>query len=113
MVGQFRMNQGVLRFSNLTYLLPGARVNLQGVYSLDGQVFDFYGKVLTEASLSHMVGSWWASLLLKPVDPFFKGKGGGAEIPVSITGTRSDPKFGVDLFGHHPKHNQSRGKRKL
>jgi hypothetical protein len=112
MVGQFRMNQGVLRFSNLTYFLPGARVNLQGVYSLDGQVFDFYGKVLTKASLSHMVGSWWASLLLKPIDPFFKGRGGGAEIPVSITGTRSEPKFGIDLFGHRPKHNQSRGKRK-
>jgi hypothetical protein len=102
MMGQFRMNQGVLHFSNLTYVLPGARVNLEGAYSLDGQLFDFYGKVLTDASLPHMVESWWQSLLLRPISPFFRRKGGGAEIPVSITGTRSEPKFGIDLF-HHPK----------
>jgi hypothetical protein len=112
MNGRFHMNHGVLQFSNLTYVLPGARVNLQGVYSLNGQLFDFYGKVLTTASLSHMVDSWWVSLLLKPVDPFFKRKGSGAEIPVSITGTRSEPKFGLDLFKHHPKPGHSKGKRK-
>jgi hypothetical protein len=111
MVGQFHMNQGVLHFINLAYFLPGARVNLEGVYSLNGQVFDFHGKVLTKASLSHMVDSWWASLLLKPVDPFFKRKGSGAEIPVSITGTRSEPKFGIDLFKHRPKHDKPKGTR--
>jgi hypothetical protein len=101
MTGRFHMDQGVLRFSNLAYVLPGARVDLAGVYSLDGQLFDFHGKVLTNASLSHMVDSWWQSLLLQPVSLFFKRKGGGAEIPVSIAGTRSEPKFGLDLFGKH------------
>jgi hypothetical protein len=36
-------------------------------------------------------------LLLKPVDPFFKGKDGGGEFPVKVTGTKSEPKFGLDL----------------
>jgi hypothetical protein len=46
-----------------------------------------------------MVTSRWKSWLLKPVDPFFKNEGAGAAIPVKITGTKSEPKFGLDL--HH------------
>jgi AsmA-like C-terminal region len=102
MTGAFQMAKGVIRFSNLSYALPGGQVNLTGVYSLDGEEFNFHGKVLTNASLSHLVDSRWQSLLLKMVSPFiFKRKGGGAEIPVSVRGTKSEPKFGLDLFGHH------------
>jgi hypothetical protein len=36
-------------------------------------------------------------MMLKPVDPFFKKNGAGAEIPVKISGTKSAPKFGLDL----------------
>ncbi len=103
MKGKFQMEEGVLHFSDIGYVLPGARVNLEGTYSLDGQQFDFHGKVLTEAPLSHMVDSLWKSLLLKAVSPFFRKKGGGAEIPVSISGTKSDLKFGLDVFGDHSK----------
>jgi hypothetical protein len=103
MNGTFYMDRGVLHFTNLQYVLPAARVNLAGVYSLDGQLFDFHGHVLTKASLSHMVTSWWASLLLKPISPFFKKKGWGADIPVSLSGTRSEPKFGIDVFRGHSR----------
>ncbi len=106
MKGRFQMAGGVLHFSDLSYDLPGARVNLDGIYSLDGQQFDFHGKVLTDASLSHMVDSPWLSLLLKAASPFFKGKNGGAEIPVSISGTKSAPKFGLDVLGNHSKHDE-------
>jgi hypothetical protein len=98
MKGTFAMNQSLIRFRNLTYSLPGARINLAGAYSMDGQQFDFTGKVFTNASLSHLFASRWKSLLLRPISPFFKGPNGGAEIPVKITGTRSAPKFGIDLF---------------
>ena len=101
MTGTFRMSGGALTFDDLSYSLPGAQINLFGVYSLDGQHFAFHGKVLTNASLPHMVDNFWASLALRAVQPFFRRKGGGAEIPVSITGTKSAPKFGLDLFGHH------------
>jgi len=103
MEGKFQMREGVLHFSDLEYVLPGARGSLEGIYSLDGQQLDFHGKVLTEASLSHMVDSTWASLLLRAASPFFKKNGGGAEIPVSISGTKSDPKFGLDVGGAHSK----------
>jgi hypothetical protein len=113
MRGRFSTKEGVLYFSYLSYVLPGAQVNLAGIYSLDGQQFDFHGKVQTKATLSQMVDSWWKSWLLKPVSPFFQGKGGGAEIPVRINGTKSKPKFGLDLhFRHRSKHGKSPEKRK-
>jgi hypothetical protein len=97
--GTFVLRSGQLTFSNLNYTLPGATVNLTGQYTLDGRKFDFTGKVRTSAKLSQMVSTWWKSLLLKPVDPFFHKNGAGAEIPVKITGTESAPKFGLNL-GH-------------
>ena len=81
----------------LLLLLPGADVHLAGVYAMDGNRFDFTGTVRTQAKLSQMVASRWKSLLLKPVDPFFNKNGAGAEIPVKISGTKSAPKFGLDL----------------
>jgi AsmA-like C-terminal region len=107
MDGKFQMADGLLHFSDLHYALPGARVNLTGIYSLDGQSFDFDGKVLTDATLSQMVASPWASFLLKAVSPFFKKKGGGAEFPVSISGTQAEPKFGLDVLNKHAKADDS------
>jgi hypothetical protein len=43
--------------------------------------------------------SGWKSVLLKPVDPFFSKDGAGTEIPIRVTGTESEPHFGLD-FGH-------------
>jgi hypothetical protein len=106
MRGKFVMGDGRLRFSDLLYTLPGGTVQLAGVYSLDGNEFNFTGKVRTEAKLSQMVSSKWKSLLLKPVDPFFKKNGAGAEIPVKVTGTKGAPKFGLDL-GHKEKKDKS------
>jgi hypothetical protein len=102
MMGQFVMENGKLDFSQLDYQLPGASVALSGVYTLDGSQFEFTGKVRTDAKVSQMVASRWKSILLKPVDPFFKKNGAGAEIPVKISGTKSAPKFGLDL-GHKDK----------
>jgi hypothetical protein len=102
MVGQFVLGGGKLSFSKLNYTLPGATVGLTGEYSLDGDRFEFAGKVRTDAKVSQMVASRWKSILLKPVDPFFKKNGAGAEIPVKISGTKSAPKFGLDL-GHKGK----------
>jgi hypothetical protein len=98
MRGNFSIDRGKIVFSGLIYHLPGAQINLAGVYSMDGQQFDFAGKVRTKATLRKMVASWWKSWLLAPVSPFFKKNGAGAEIPVKISGTRSEPKFGLHLF---------------
>ena len=101
MTGVFSLQHGSIGFSELLYTLPGTHISLTGVYTLDGQVFDFRGHVFTKAPLSKMVDSRWASLALKVVSPFFRGPHGGADIPVKISGTESAPKFGLDILGRH------------
>ena len=96
MKGAFRLGHSTIDISDLLYTLPGAQVYVDGEYSLNGQVFDFHGKVRTKAKVSQMTTSW-KSWLLKPVDPFFKKNGAGAEVPFKITGTKDEPHFGLEL----------------
>jgi hypothetical protein len=107
MLGALEMGKGKLVFHQLDYTLPGAKVALTGVYTMDGRTFEFHGLVRTEAKVSQMVASRWKSLLLKPVDPFFSKHGAGTEVPVKISGTESEPKFGLD-FGHKDEHARQR-----
>ena len=99
MTGTFNLADGKIAFDKLDYTLPGAGVQLAGVYSLNGEQFDFHGKVRTQAEVSQMVSTWWKQLLLKPVDRFFRKDGAGSEVPIRISGTNNEPKFGLD-FGH-------------
>lgn len=99
MTGTFDLRDGKIIFNKLDYSLPGAGVQLTGIYSLNGEQFDFHGKVRTQAEVSQMVSTWWKQLLLKPVDRFFRKDGAGTEVPIRISGTNNEPKFGLD-FGH-------------
>lgn len=98
MSGKFELRSGVLSFSELQFMVPGTEVSMTGKYSLDGNQFDFHGKARMQAKLSHMT-TGWKSVLLKPVDPFFSKNGAGTEFPIKVTGTKSEPHFGLD-FGH-------------
>lgn len=104
MKGTFNLDRGLISFSNLQFRIPGTAVSLTGTYSLDGNEFDFHGKARLDAKLSRMV-TGWKSVLLKPVDPFFSKNGAGTELPVKVTGTKSEPHFGVD-FGHKGADNR-------
>ena len=97
-LGSYVMDGGKLNFSNLAYTIPGATVALAGVYSLDGEQFDFKGTVRTQAKLSDMVQTWWKQILLYPLNGVLQKNGAGMEIPVTISGTRGEPKFGLDLL---------------
>ena len=101
--GTFRLLEGLLSFSQLQFQVPGTELNLSGNYNLDGNQFDFRGKVRMDAKVSQMV-SGWKSILLKPVDPFFHKNGAGTEVPVKITGTKSELHFGTDF---HDKRRDS------
>jgi len=98
--GKFVLQDSVLSFSLLHFQIPGTHADMTGQYSLDGATFDFHGLLKTDAKLSEMT-TGWKSILLKPVDPFFHKHGAGAEIPFKITGTRSEPHFGLDLGRDH------------
>jgi hypothetical protein len=97
--GSFVLNNGVIRFSNLSFVVPGAQVSLDGTYALDGQELDFRGKLMLDAKLSETTAGV-KSFLLKFAEPFFKKKQGtGSLIPIKITGTREHPSFGLNLGG--------------
>ena len=96
--GSFVLSDAVLSFSSVHFAIPGTQADMTGQYSLDGNTFDFHGKIKMDARLSQMT-TGWKSILLRPVDPFFHKDGAGTELPFKITGTRSEPKFGLD-FGH-------------
>jgi hypothetical protein len=100
--GVFTLKDGVLSFSLLHFLIPGTHVDMTGDYSLDGQTFDFRGTARLDAKVSQMT-TGWKSILLKPVDPFFSKHGAGTEVPIRITGTESEPHFGLD-FSHKDDH---------
>jgi hypothetical protein len=98
MQGDFNLANGLLNVANLRYDVPGVNVTLDGVYSLDGKKFDFFGTAALKATLSQMVGGW-KGFLLQPIDRFLRKNGNGVELPIKITGTKSEPHFGLDL--HH------------
>ncbi len=99
--GTFTLKKSILNIPDLRFEMPGTKVDMAGNYSLDGNQFDFRGHARFDAKLSQMVGGW-KSIFLKPVDPFFSKNGAGADLPIKITGTKSEPHFGLDL-GHKSK----------
>lgn len=98
MGGNFLLGNGKLNISNLRFNVPGAAIGMDGVYSLDGKEFDFHGRARLDATISQMIGGWKGALL-KPFDPIFKKDGVGTDVPIKVTGTNSEPHFGLD-FGH-------------
>jgi hypothetical protein len=96
MTGEFQQAKGVLDFSDLQYAMPGAVIKMKGQYKLVGNSFDFKGIVRTDATASQMT-TGWKSMLLKAVDPLLKKNGAGLEVPITVSGTKAAPKFGVDM----------------
>jgi hypothetical protein len=105
LTANFHIAKGVVNFSKLSFGVPGAGIALDGTYNLDGGEMDFHGKLLLQAKLSQTT-TGAKSFLLKAVDPFFKGKNGGTEVPIKIAGTKDHPIFGLD-FHHGKEANQN------
>jgi hypothetical protein len=86
----------VIDFTNLTFAVPGAIVHLDGSYGLRNEELGFAGTLRTQAKVSQMT-TGVKSFFLKLADPLFKKKAAGAVVPIKISGTRKEPKFGLDL----------------
>lgn len=93
--GRFAMRRGTIRFSNVSFAIPGARVNVAGTYTLRSEALDFKGNVRMDAKLSETT-TGTKSFLLKLVDPIFRKKN-ATVIPITIGGTAAQPKFGLDV----------------
>jgi hypothetical protein len=100
--GSFKLANGVLTIPTVAFGVPGSVVRLSGSYGLTSEAIDFKGTLYMDAKISETVGGF-KSVLLKVVDPLFKGKNGGSAIPIQISGQRDNPSFGLDkgrIFKH-------------
>jgi hypothetical protein len=95
MRGRFGLKGGTIRFQPVGFTLPGADIELVGLYGIRSQLLDFKGTLSMEATISKAAGGGVKGFFLKVVDPIFKKNGKGAVIPITITGPRQQPKFGV------------------
>jgi hypothetical protein len=94
--GRFRLRNAALTFSQLTFAVPGSRVELSGSYDLRSEAMNFKGYLLTDATLADMT-SGIKSLLARVAQPLFRREGGGSRLPIHIRGTRGNPEFGLDV----------------
>lgn len=93
--GRFRLGDGALALTPVTFDIPGAVVELSGRYRLQPGTLDFNGNLYMDAKVSQTV-SGWKSLLLKMVDPLFR-RNGRTVVPLRVSGTREKPSFGLDM----------------
>jgi len=93
--GTFKLGGGVLTIPSVAFDVPGSIVRLSGTYGLVSEQLDFSGTLIMQAKISETV-TGIKSVLLKAVDPLFRHKGGGSEIPIRIGGTVGSPSFGLD-----------------
>ena len=94
--GRFVLRNGVLDFSDLTFAVPGAIVQLAGTFDLKRDALDFGGHLLLDASLAETTAGI-KSVLARVAQPFFRRPGGGSKLPIRISGPRAKPAFGLDI----------------
>jgi hypothetical protein len=106
MKGVFALKNDVIHFSQLTFSVPGADVELAGTYDIRARNIDMRGNLRMQAKLSQTV-TGAKSFFLKAIDPFFSKNGAGTVLPITITGTEDKPVMGVTVF--HKKFEKQMG----
>jgi hypothetical protein len=96
--GHVMLSHGVATFTNLSFVVPGAFVQLHGTFNLITERIDLHGSLRMDVKLSE-TSKGVKSFFLKAIDPLFKKKknGTGSIVPVKITGTYSNPSYGLDI----------------
>ena len=94
--GKFTLQGGTLTFSDLSFGVPGAIVQIAGTYDVRQETLDFRGSLLLDATLAETT-SGWKAVLGRMAQPLFRRPGGGSKLPIRISGPREQPKFGLDV----------------
>jgi hypothetical protein len=94
--GTFRLREARLHLNPLTFSVDGASVRLAGNYDTSRERLNFNGELRLQARASQ-TQTGWKRLVLRVFDPLLDAPGAGTVLPISITGTKSAPKFGADL----------------
>jgi hypothetical protein len=93
--GSFKLGGGRLEIPGVKFDVPGSLVDLAGTYDLVPETLDFKGMLFMDVKVSDTT-TGLKHLLLKLADPLFRRDGGGSAIPIKVSGSRSDPSFGLD-----------------
>ena len=101
MSGLFKMADESLTFRTLAFAIPGAAINIGGVFDMAQDQLDFHGALMLDAKASE-TQSGWKSWLLKPFDPLFSKRGVGTFLHIKVTGSTRNPQFGLDPGGTSP-----------
>ena len=94
--GSFTLRRGTLTFSDLSFGVPGAIVQIAGTYDVKQETLDFRGNLLLDATLAETT-SGWKAVLGRIAQPLFRRQGGGSKLPIRISGPREHPTFGLDV----------------
>jgi hypothetical protein len=94
--GSFTLRNAVLALSPVTFAVDGASVRLAGTYGVKKERLDFNGVLRLRARPSQTV-TGYKSFLLRLVDPLFKGRNAGTELPITVQGTVHQPKLGINV----------------
>jgi len=93
--GTFKMRDGAIQFSNVTFAMPGARVSVGGRFVMESEALDFRGIVRLDAKLSQLT-TGVRSFFLRTVDGLFRHDD-VTVVPITIGGTAGKPKVGLDF----------------
>jgi hypothetical protein len=93
--GTFRTRDGTIHFSNVTFAMPGARVNVSGRFVMESEALDFRGTVRLDAKLSQLT-TGVRSFFLRVVEGLFRHDD-ITVVPITIGGTAGKPKVGLDF----------------
>jgi len=91
-----RLDASARGSERVEFAVPGAEIQLVGVYGLRNEQLDFAGTLAMDAPVSEAMGGGIKGFFLKPFDPIFRKNGKGAVLPITIKGTREEPKFGLE-----------------
>jgi hypothetical protein len=93
--GTFKMRDGAIHFSSVTFAMPGARVNVNGRFMMKSEALDFRGVVRLDAKLSQLT-TGAKSFFLRIVDGLFRHDD-ITVVPITIRGTANKPQVGLDF----------------
>lgn len=93
--GTFKMRDGAIHFSNVTFVMPGAHVRVNGRFVMKSEALDFRGIVRLDAKLSQLT-TGVRSFFLRVVDGLFRHDD-ITVVPITIGGTADKPKVNVDF----------------
>lgn len=94
--GRVVLHNGIANFSAISFSVPGATAKMHGTYNLSDKRVKLSGKMKMQATVSQATHGV-KSFFLKLLDPFFKKKKAGAEVPVTMTGSYGHTHFSAGL----------------